>query len=218
MHLSPTGEDHETGSALHRLFASRPGAEHIASEFALAHLSCLLNAAKPHTVLEMGAGIGTLTYLLLTHPRRPELIVSVEDNEYCIDQFTYNLPIQLRAGHSLTTDVQTAREHASHFDVVIFDAENQAEEACEFLEANTIVFVEGSRKHQRAAIQSQLRDRNLTCNFNRYIPGHRLIAYSKTGKAPRIPCTNYRIWRRTKGCHTGIVEPLSPAASVIRQR
>ena len=210
MYLSPSPEDKETGSAVHQIFASRPGAEFIASDFALAHLSCLLNKAKPRSVLEMGAGIGTLTYLLLTHPQRPELIVSVEDNEYCIDQFNRNLPGQMRTGHSLTTDVHTARDKASHFDVVIFDAESQAEEACEFVGPDTIVFVEGSRKHQRAAIQAHLRAQDLQCTFNRYIPGHRLIAYSKTGKARRIFGTNYRIWRRVKGCFTGLVEPLSP--------
>ncbi len=213
MYLSPSLEDRETGSAVHQLFASRPGAEFIASDFALAHLSCLLNTAKPNSVLEMGAGIGTVTYLLLTHPQRPESIVSVEDNEYCLEQFNRNLPAQMRGGHLLTTDVHTARKQAKHFDVVIFDAENQAEEACEFVGPETIVFVEGSRKYQRAAIQAHLRSQDLKCTFNRYIPGHRLIAYSKTGKACRLLWTNYRIWRRVKGCFTGMVEPLTPEAS-----
>ena len=73
MQVCPTEADWALAREVHGFFAPKPGARHIASEFALAYLHTLLNDSHAKHVLEFGAGIGTITTCLLSHPSRPIL-------------------------------------------------------------------------------------------------------------------------------------------------
>jgi predicted O-methyltransferase YrrM len=66
--IEPSEADWAFAKSIRDEFKRKPGSQHIASEFALAYLSALLNKVKPDSVLEFGAGIGTVTYFLMKHP------------------------------------------------------------------------------------------------------------------------------------------------------
>lgn len=57
----PNEEDWAVAESVHTRFLARPGAGHIASPYALAHLAAILRQAEINSVVEFGAGIGTLT-------------------------------------------------------------------------------------------------------------------------------------------------------------
>src|SRR5689334_12958041 len=76
--------DRTFGKSVHAEFKRHPGAEHIASQIALAYLSACLRSFRPRKVLELGAGIGTITYALLKHPCELEHVVATESDAHCI--------------------------------------------------------------------------------------------------------------------------------------
>jgi len=73
----------------HRAMRQEPGSEQIASAFALEVLMALLDKLKPRRVLEVGAGIGTMTAILIRHA---EKVYVVEDNTWCAAQMRKYLP------------------------------------------------------------------------------------------------------------------------------
>jgi len=52
-------------------------------------------------VLEFGAGIGTITYLLLSVRPEPNLI-AVDANEFCLEQLERNIPDEFRSRLKIT--------------------------------------------------------------------------------------------------------------------
>ena len=75
--------------AHHAAFRARSGSEQIASAFAIAVLRATLDQLQPARVLEVGSGIGTLTYILTASSGRE--VHSVEDNTYCAAELRRNL-------------------------------------------------------------------------------------------------------------------------------
>lgn len=86
MKVEPSALDWAYAKSVYDEFSQKPGAQHIASEFALAHLGAVLNKVKPNSVLEFGAGIGTITHFLLKHPANIGHVTTTENNPYCLDQ------------------------------------------------------------------------------------------------------------------------------------
>ena len=76
---------------VHEEFSRKEGSETIASRRAMEWLATCVRVFRPRTVLEMGAGIGTLTELILTHDIAVDRLVTTEDNEYCLSVLRGNL-------------------------------------------------------------------------------------------------------------------------------
>lgn len=80
---------------IHKKFASLAGSEHIASLANIRKIAEICQEEKPKSVLEMGGGIGTLSYVILSNS---EANVDIyEDNDFCLQQLEENLkPFQGR--------------------------------------------------------------------------------------------------------------------------
>jgi predicted O-methyltransferase YrrM len=147
MRVVPGLGDWLTAYRVHQRFASRPGAKHIATWRALAYLAAVVRQHQPKAVLEFGAGIGTITYLLLS--ANPNLnVVSVEANPFCLAQLEQNIPDQFKPRLTVVT-LNDARLNDG-FDLIVIDGDYGSNNYA-FLRQGTICFVEGTRKHARSA-------------------------------------------------------------------
>ena len=205
MHITPNDADWALATEVHESFARKSGARHIASPFALAHLSAVLNSERPVSVLEFGAGIGTTTYLLLSHPSRIARVTATEDNQFCIEEFAKNIGDQFKERYELVTKVKGLAVNSSHYDLVVIDGLLEPDQY-KLITLGTTCFVEGSRRPTRRELNEQLASRRLNCPFVNYNRGTRYFHLSmhhdpETGR--RRPKFKFR--NVLKGCWIGKV-------------
>ena len=207
--LIPTQMDRDLAKEVYDEYAVKPGAQHIASEFALTHLSALIVATKPQSVIEMGAGIGTMTDFLLRHPAAIPLVTTVEDNEFCLGELAKNISADYGPRYELLTDREQLRDSDQRFDLVIVDGDS-GPVAYALLNEGACCFVEGDRNPVRDQICDALGIRGLACRFANYNRGKRHFVFSvrrhpRTGRiTPRFRRTKIK-----KGCWVGQVEKLA---------
>jgi hypothetical protein len=99
----------------------------------------ILRTYKVDQVMDFGAGIGTLTSLVIKNTNAN--LTAIEKNEFCIKQFTkHNLP------NNRITLLDEIPRH-SNFDLAIIDGAIQAREILRLFygSKNIIVFIEGRR-------------------------------------------------------------------------
>ena len=192
---------------VHAEFRGKPESRHIAGEFALIELSKLLDETAPQRVLEIGAGIGTITKLLLTHPKRPGSLTSSEAVPVCLREFEKNLAGVDRAGFRLIASIGEL-DPKSTFDLVIFDGTLDEEKQYDIFAAGTRCFVEGNRRETREALSMHLAGRSLAINFTQLFPGGKKLKFwSKRRFAGfRLPALTFK---PVKGCSIGLVSSVS---------
>src|SRR5262245_10272146 len=70
-------------------FKAKEGSEHLANRVAIEAVLQTVRQLKPRKVLEIGAGIGTVSYAVLKHTDAE--LVAVEHNEFCRQEMRKNL-------------------------------------------------------------------------------------------------------------------------------
>lgn len=206
MELVPTDDDWAIAGKTFERFASRPGAKHIATEFALAHLSALLRTMRPDSVLEFGAGIGTITHMLLVHPHGPRRVTSTEDHPFCLEQLEANIPRELRDRLELVTTLAGPERIVGDFELVIFDGEFSDPAGFLYINSGTVCFIEGSRRSTRRALDEVLGARDLVCRFENYNRGTKPLALVwRKSKTMGIPYPKLKRRMVLKGCWVGEV-------------
>lgn len=137
---------------IHATFRSREGSDQIASLWALKGLHRWLVDNRPRRILEIGAGIGTLSMLLAVECRLAELIVCVEDDSWCRSQWGRNLGFLPPAMH-LYDKVPL---YEQPFPLIVLDGPQMPSDGWHLLARGGTVFVEGGRRQQRDEIKSFL--------------------------------------------------------------
>lgn len=88
-------EARRTGDRQFERFRPRPGSDYIASGFALARFTELVEQHRPRAILEVGAGIGAITDTVLDARARAGgsdgVYVAIEDIPFCLEQLSANL-------------------------------------------------------------------------------------------------------------------------------
>lgn len=201
MKILPSSGDWALATAIYREFRAKPESASIATRYALAHLSALIGDTRPQRVLEIGAGIGTITKLLLTHPAVVGSLVSTEANEVCRRELAKN--IEASGRWRLCRDLNEAAETGA-FDLVVLDAEIEAAH-CSILRDNAVVFVEGNRRPYRQIMEQYFAEAGKTVAFEQYSPRWQLRKKSRRilGIFPK-----FKLQRR-KGCYVGRVTSLA---------
>ncbi len=147
-----------TDKEIYQWFSRSSGSEHIASWNAIKGLSRVLKRHAPTRLLEIGAGIGTLTYIVLASNRRKRTVAEFtvfEDNSYCINSLKKNLSVfenQYTLVNNLTQDLNQGQK----YDFIIVDGGPPNLNVDKLLSNYGIVFLEGNRSNQREIIESQL--------------------------------------------------------------
>ena len=181
---------------VHRRFASRPGAEHIATRRALACLSAVARLHEPETVLEFGMGIGTITYLLLS--TLPKLnVIGLETNPFCLTQLDRNIPDELKPRLRVVTERNATLD--GPFDLVVIDGRLPAADNWSFLRQGTIFFIEGNRAGQCATLIRIANSKNLVFDLEKQSIGEAYLSWRKTRLGIPRP-----IRTRRKTCRIGV--------------
>jgi hypothetical protein len=197
MKVKVSDADRRSAAEVHRLFSAKPHSEHIASEFALAHLAAILRTGEITSVLEFGAGIGTVTYLVLS--RVPHARVHcTEHNALCLSELAANLPPKMR--ERLTIHASADTVPAEPFDLLIIDGKVSG---ANYVRPGSIYFVEGHRSQARVWLSDELNRRGLTCRFRKH-PGPPKISWGVTRMQIPVPIMKRR------GCWVGMVSATRP--------
>jgi hypothetical protein len=188
---------------LFREFVAKPESQHIASEFSLRELSRLIARVKPQRVLEIGAGIGTITKLLLTHLHRPAHLTVTEAHPVCIGELTKNLQGLELTGFST---VQTAHQLDTtvHYDLVIFDGTLDDDKQYQVLQLGTWCFVDGGRNITIEALKNKLKNRKLTISMDNRLPGGKKLKLWSPRRFLGLPLPALKL-EPIKGCSIGQV-------------
>lgn len=176
-------------------FASLPGAAinnmiGIASEHAIGGLIDVMLKYQPVRILEIGAGIGTLTYTILQsveklniHKNPNYRFYTVENNEFCLTQLESNLKtFQGLYSVVLSTDKIPEME----FDLIVIDGGGDLGNDMGVMNFNNrmakkgVILVEGARAFQRNLIGKWYQDRDFV--YGRFASFNRKLVSQKTGK------------------------------------
>jgi hypothetical protein len=197
----------EMAKSIHREFKSKPESNFIASEFALYHIAEFLSTHRIASVLEVGAGIGTITKLLLTHPARPTAITSTEEVPVCLEELGKNLADTEKRGWRLVNGISEI-DKDWEFDLVIFDGTLDPDRQYGFFRKGTWCFVEGNRRDTRTALANYLGKSGLTIEMKSFYPGGHKLRVTPGRKVFGVTLPKIQFKRR-KGCHIGQVVALN---------
>ncbi|MFO1091024.1 MAG: hypothetical protein U1E46_15730 [Hyphomicrobiales bacterium] len=154
-------------------FWMRTGATLIASRYSLAQLAQIVSDRKPARVLEIGAGIGTVTHLLLSHPQFITKLVSVEDNAFCRSELAKNITFADWRRWSVVRSA-TQIDPAERFDLIVFDGFQYAEDILDRLSPGVTCFVDGNRASTRRALEQGALARGLAVDMQPFCSGPRV--------------------------------------------
>ena len=205
----PTDEDKHFAQKIFTDYRKKPGSDYIASEFALANLSALLNKIKPTSVIEYGAGIGTMTHALLAHPVGIEKVLATETNAFCLEQLAKNIPAEYKNKLHLISNLDDLEILRRRCDLVIFDGGTVSPDEIAFLGEGSYCFIEGGRAKTIARVNAQLEKSGLICHFTTVGAGYKYFRlykkhYGKTGKSR----WKFKFRKAMKGYNIGKVSRL----------
>lgn len=183
-----------------RRFSFLPGSEHIASEYAILGVLRLIRSRRPHAVLEVGLGIGTIAYAVMSYKWIEDsgwhlTYHGTEGNEYCITQLHSNLADLTAASLRFKRFVDILHlPDESTYDMIIVDGKDpHLSQVIERLSSNGVIFVEGARLDQietliRGAGRRCVACRHITLRNNRdygpfaggYMGGYTVIVFEPT--------------------------------------
>jgi protein-L-isoaspartate O-methyltransferase len=198
--------DRDIAASIYREFRAKPESQFIASEFALFHLAEFLSTHRINSALEIGAGIGTITKLMLSHKCRPENITSTESHPLCIRELEKNLARVDKRGWRLLGGISEFSSDEA-FDLVIFDGTLGSDLQYSLIGAGTWCFVEGDRSGTRTALANYLENSGLTIDMQSIVSGRSWLWRTILNWLLGIQMPRLQVGHR-KGCHIGQVVPL----------
>ena len=152
-------------SSIFEKYSKLVGSDQIATRFALRIISEHLNEHRPKSILEIGAGIGTITELLIRELPTAK-IVSYENNAWCLSQLVKNInqkQVQIITSHKSL--LQTTES-----DFLIID--DYLDEETTFALISRVkpesVFIEGHRRRQRLYVMKSYKKMGWKINFKNY--------------------------------------------------
>ena len=112
----------KTGIDTYKYFSTLEGNQNIASEFALKLITKFVKSYRPKNILELGLGIGSISYAILHHSNSTNQkinYVGTEANEFCLEV----LPKYLKEYYSEVTIFKTLDNvlNPEKFDFIIID-------------------------------------------------------------------------------------------------
>lgn len=141
---------------IHARFKALSGSDQIATEFAIGALRGWLWTRHPRRILEVGAGIGTLSWVVskyLTYAAGYANAVAIEDDPWCQTEWHTNVSAW-PCRPSLFNKVPVYE----FYDLVILDGDQMPDDGWACLAPRATVFVEGNRRPQRARLHQYLRN------------------------------------------------------------
>src|SRR5262245_55544664 len=120
MQLVTNGCDLFVARNIHDSFSRKAGSHRIASTFSLCHVSRIIRMHRPKAVLEVGAGIGAISELILLHQEKVDCLYSIESDRLCRSALRENLrPREGQSWHLLSSHEEI--KWTRSFDLIVFE-------------------------------------------------------------------------------------------------
>lgn len=174
-------------------FSKMPRSENIATSAAIKALLGILKKEKPKMVLELGGGIGTLSYLLLKHSGA--YVDIYEDLSFCIEALRENLR-EFNSQYSIVTSYDDPTPH-NHYDLIIVDG-GTMEFYVRMIKDLTFktIFIEGTREKTRRVLRREL-SKKYIFRLKRYPGGFGIICYPSENILFRF--LSFHFWETFEG-------------------
>ncbi|MCV9931244.1 hypothetical protein OIU80_03040 [Flavobacterium sp. LS1R47] len=107
----------------YKYFSSLEGNQHIASEFALKKIVDILENYKIDNILELGLGIGSISYCILEYSDKKINYIGTESNDFCLNalpKYLKNNFDKVKIVDSLSKVLTTKK-----FDLIIVDGKDE---------------------------------------------------------------------------------------------
>lgn len=129
-------------------FSKAEGNQHIASLFALKKVLDIVQFEKPKEILEVGLGIGSISYSILKFLNDKSIKIrydGTEKNEFCLAQLKINLE-EVYDQIKIYGDLDDVGVNSRKYDFIIIDGSDDAITKIKDLIAKTgVLFIEGDR-------------------------------------------------------------------------
>src|SRR3989344_9025597 len=144
---------------IYRQFKQQSGSEHIAKPTTIEALLQVCREENPKRILEMGGGIGTISYLLL---KNSQAVVDIyEDNDFCLGKLAEKLSEFQGGRYNIINNYHTLPP-VKDYDLMIVDGgsgrkddggyKTAVSDILSYLDSVKTVYVEGQRHVQRTLI------------------------------------------------------------------
>ena len=176
--------DLSLGEEWHEKYKSKNGSDHIAGKYALAVLSYVLRNLKPSVVVELGAGIGTMTDMVINHPEfTPDKIICFEDNTFCLEQLAVNLNPERFTNLSIHQKIKDLTQYNLKADLFLGDGGTYTKDDFSLIGRQTTLLYEGERRKHREMYEQIARDQSWEFRATKYRPSFiaRLVGQSSKG-------------------------------------
>lgn len=152
-------------SSIFEKYSKLVGSDQIATRYALRIISKHINEHQPKSILEIGAGIGTITELLIRELPSAK-IVSYENNAWCVSQLAKNIDqkqVQIITSHKSLLETTES-------DFLIIDDYLDEETTLALISRIKpgSVFIEGHRRRQRLYVIRSYKKMGWKINFKNY--------------------------------------------------
>lgn len=138
----------------YKYFSNLAGNKHIANMYALEKLLALVNTFKPAKILEIGLGIGSISFGIIDYYKSRNSKFEyhgTEANEFCLKVLPENLKEHYDSLYIYNSILDINKTH--YFDLIIIDGSDSAlEKVSKLLTKNGIIFIEGDRQEQQKSL------------------------------------------------------------------
>lgn len=135
----------------YKRFSKLPGNQHIANLFAIEKILDILKIHRPKKILEVGLGIGSISYSILDYnyiKNKSIEYYGTEANDFCLKALSKNLGKY--HDQIIILDNVAQIEKPGYFDMIIIDgSDDSLEKISELIANHGIIFIEGDRKNQQ---------------------------------------------------------------------
>ena len=142
--------------SIYNLFQKKEGSEHISSPVGIQVLLSLIDETKPQHILEIGGGIGALSYAAVTHSNVH--IDIFEDHPFCLQELKKNLE-GFESRYTIFENYRNFTLPRTSYDLVIIDGGGHAfiRDLVTSLSHIKRIMIEGGRAEQRKQARRALR-------------------------------------------------------------
>jgi hypothetical protein len=163
--ISVLPEDDQIAEELHTRFSAYEGSQHIASPASLRWFAAILRTFRPGHILELGAGIGTITEMLLMERYGAAKIYTTETDAFCLRALDKNLTRRNDPRLRVLTSEQDLLKIAEPLDLIVGDGGFYSPLEFQNSKEGTILFFDGSRAKLRTIAQETLARKQLKCEM-----------------------------------------------------